>query len=77
MGHCRGRFHSNGLKNDVPGFPFRSDVVRLINVDDDFEEEEQDKVHLLVHNIAPPFLDGRIAFTKQVTEDGLTDKKGR
>ena len=44
----------------------RSDVVRLINVDDDFEEEEQDKVHLLVHNIAPPFLDGRIAFTKQV-----------
>ncbi len=42
-----------------------SGVVRKINVDEDFEEEAGDKVHLLVHNIVPPFLDGRIVFTKQ------------
>jgi len=34
-------------------------------VDEDFEEEAGSKVHLLVHNIVPPFLDGRIVFTKQ------------
>ncbi len=34
-------------------------------MDEDFEEEAGDKVHLLVHNIVPPFLDGRIVFTKQ------------
>ena len=42
-----------------------SGVVRKVNVDEDFEEEQADKVHLLVHNIVPPFLDGRIVFTKQ------------
>ena len=42
-----------------------SGVVRKANVDEDFEEEQADKVHLLVHNIVPPFLDGRIVFTKQ------------
>ena len=36
-----------------------------MNVDDDFEEEHEAKVHLLVQNIVPPFLDGRIVFTKQ------------
>ena len=36
-----------------------------MNVDEDFEEEQEGKVHLLVHNITPPFLDGRIVFTKQ------------
>lgn len=42
-----------------------SGVVTSINVDDDFEEEAIDRVHLLVHHIVPPFLDGRIVFTKQ------------
>ena len=35
------------------------------DVDEDFEEDSVAKVHLLVHNIVPPFLDGRIVFTKQ------------
>uniref|UniRef100_A0A1I7XAR3 RNA helicase n=1 Tax=Heterorhabditis bacteriophora TaxID=37862 RepID=A0A1I7XAR3_HETBA len=31
-----------------------------------FEDEtDENRVHLLVHNIVPPFLDGRIVFTKQ------------
>ena len=40
-------------------------MVQRVNVDEDFEEEAADKVHLLVHQIVPPFLDGRIVFTKQ------------
>jgi hypothetical protein len=43
----------------------RSGVVAKTNYDEDFEEEDQKRVHLLVHNMVPPFLDGRIIFTKQ------------
>lgn len=42
-----------------------SGVVHSVDVDADFDEENVDRVHLLVHNIVPPFLDGRIVFTKQ------------
>ncbi|KAK2117670.1 hypothetical protein P7K49_004556 [Saguinus oedipus] len=31
----------------------------------DFEEDNVAKVHLMVHNLVPPLLDGRIVFTKQ------------
>lgn len=41
-----------------------SGVVTSINVNEDFEEETVDRVHLLVHHTIPPFLDGRIVFTK-------------
>ncbi|KAM0749029.1 Pre-mRNA splicing factor [Meredithblackwellia eburnea MCA 4105] len=33
---------------------------------DDLDDEEETRVHLLVHDLKPPFLDGRISFTKQV-----------
>lgn len=42
-----------------------SGVVTQTEYDEDFEEVNEAKVHLLVHNIIPPFLDGRILFTKQ------------
>lgn len=42
-----------------------SGVVMTINVNEDFDEEAIERVHLLVHHIVPPFLDGRIVFTKQ------------
>jgi pre-mRNA-splicing factor ATP-dependent RNA helicase DHX38/PRP16 len=42
-----------------------SGVVRCVDVDENYDEENVDRVHLLVHNIVPPFLDGRIVFTKQ------------
>lgn len=42
-----------------------SGVVQRLEIDDDFEEDNEARVHLLVHNIVPPFLDGRIVFTKQ------------
>lgn len=43
----------------------RSGVVAKVNFDEDFDEENEARVHLQVHNIVPPFLDGRIVFTKQ------------
>jgi pre-mRNA-splicing factor ATP-dependent RNA helicase DHX38/PRP16 len=42
-----------------------SGVVMSINVNEDFEEETVERVHLLVNHTVPPFLDGRIVFTKQ------------
>ncbi|RUP44791.1 Asp-Glu-Ala-His box polypeptide 38, isoform CRA_d, partial [Jimgerdemannia flammicorona] len=43
-----------------------SGVVQRGTVDTDFDDENENRVHLLVHDIRPPFLDGRIVFTKQV-----------
>ncbi|XP_052872660.1 pre-mRNA-splicing factor ATP-dependent RNA helicase PRP16 [Anopheles cruzii] len=42
-----------------------SGVVMSVNVTEDFDEEALERVHLLVHHTVPPFLDGRIVFTKQ------------
>lgn len=47
-----------------------SGVVHRLEVDEDFEEDSAAKVHLMVHNLVPPFLDGRIVFTKQVRPPG-------
>jgi pre-mRNA-splicing factor ATP-dependent RNA helicase DHX38/PRP16 len=44
---------------------FRSGAVTRLDHDEDFDEISEAKVHLLVNNIIPPFLDGRIVFTKQ------------
>ncbi len=35
------------------------------NYDEDFAEESEARVHILVRHMFPPFLDGRITFTKQ------------
>lgn len=45
----------------------RSGIVQRLDFDDDedFNEEGEARVHLLVRNILPPFLDGRIVFTRQ------------
>jgi pre-mRNA-splicing factor ATP-dependent RNA helicase DHX38/PRP16 len=43
----------------------QSGVVTKVNVDEDFDDESESRVHLLVTNIVPPFLDGRIRFTRQ------------
>lgn len=43
----------------------RSGAVQRLDADDDFDDETETRVHILVHNIVPPFLDGRIVFTKQ------------
>ncbi|KAM3205935.1 pre-mRNA-splicing factor ATP-dependent RNA helicase DEAH7 [Capsicum annuum] len=43
----------------------RSGAVRGTEVQTDFDDEEERKVILLVHDTKPPFLDGRIVFTKQ------------
>ncbi|XP_027088374.1 pre-mRNA-splicing factor ATP-dependent RNA helicase DEAH7 isoform X1 [Coffea arabica] len=43
----------------------RSGAVRSTEVQTEFDDEEERKVILLVHDTKPPFLDGRIVFTKQ------------
>ena len=43
----------------------QSGVVSRVNPDEDFEEENEARVHILVRHMFPPFLDGRITFTKQ------------
>lgn len=43
-----------------------SGVFQRKEVDTDFDDESEARVHLLVHDIKPPFLDGRVVFTKQV-----------
>ncbi|XP_015111383.1 pre-mRNA-splicing factor ATP-dependent RNA helicase PRP16 [Diachasma alloeum] len=42
-----------------------SGVVSSLEHDNDPDDEGEARVHLLVHNVVPPFLDGRIVFTKQ------------
>ncbi|KAL3636460.1 hypothetical protein CASFOL_021007 [Castilleja foliolosa] len=43
----------------------RSGAVRGTELSTEFDNEEERKVVLLVHDTRPPFLDGRIVFTKQ------------
>ncbi len=43
-----------------------SGAVQRSHVDLDFEEDSDSKVHVLVHDLKPPFLDGRIAYTRQL-----------
>ncbi len=42
-----------------------SGVIQSLGNDEDADDDIVARVHLLVHNIVPPFLDGRIVFTKQ------------
>jgi pre-mRNA-splicing factor ATP-dependent RNA helicase DHX38/PRP16 len=43
-----------------------SGVATRKGVDLDFEDESQSAVHVMVHHLKPPFLDGRTVFTKQL-----------
>lgn len=40
-------------------------AVQQVKYSEDFDESSETKVHILVRNIVPPFLDGRTVFTKQ------------
>lgn len=43
-----------------------SGVAQRREIDTDFDEENENRVHVLVHDIKPPFLSGRVVFTKQL-----------
>ncbi|KAL2890049.1 Pre-mRNA-splicing factor ATP-dependent RNA helicase prp16 [Ceratocystis lukuohia] len=43
-----------------------SGVAQRRDLANDFDDEETIRVHLLVHELRPPFLDGRTIFTKQL-----------
>ena len=42
-----------------------SGVIRTKEIDLDFDDTEENRAILLVHDTKPPFLDGRMVFTKQ------------
>jgi hypothetical protein len=42
-----------------------SGIIGQGRFDADFEDDTQDRVHLFVHNLTPPFLDGKQIFTRQ------------
>lgn len=45
----------------------QSGVAQRRHLDDDFnDDEEGTRVHILVHDLKPPFLDGKTVFTKQI-----------
>lgn len=55
----------------------QSGVARR-DYDADFEDDPDSKVHVLVHDLKPPFLDGSVAYTKQLepinpVRDGTSD----
>ncbi|KAI0074794.1 P-loop containing nucleoside triphosphate hydrolase protein [Panus rudis PR-1116 ss-1] len=43
-----------------------SGVATKRTIDLDFEDESESTVHVMVHDLKPPFLDGRTVFTKQL-----------
>ena len=43
----------------------QSGVARETSVDTEFADDEDSRVQIMVHNIKPPFLDGRVTFTTQ------------
>jgi pre-mRNA-splicing factor ATP-dependent RNA helicase DHX38/PRP16 len=43
-----------------------SGVAQRTEFNDDFDDEEEVRVHLMVHDLKPPFLDGKKIFTKQL-----------
>ena len=62
-------FHQQQKNRDVEKWEtnrmLQSGVVSMDRMDEDFEEESEARVHVTVHHMVPPFLDGRITFTKQ------------
>ena len=44
----------------------QSGVMREAEVSLEFDNEEDERTQLMVHNMKPPFLDGRVSFTRQV-----------
>ncbi len=43
----------------------QSGVAVRAEIDTDFNEEDDSRVQLMVHRLAPPFLDGRVSFSNQ------------
>ena len=43
-----------------------SGIASKAALDLDFEDESESMVHVIVHNLKPPFLDGRTVYTKQL-----------
>lgn len=62
-------FHQQQRNRDVEKWEtnrmYQGGAVAHLEQDEDFVEENEARVNILVHHMFPPFLDGRITFTKQ------------
>jgi pre-mRNA-splicing factor ATP-dependent RNA helicase DHX38/PRP16 len=62
-------FHQQQKNKDLEKWEtnrmLQSGVVSKMSYDEDLIEENEARVHIIVRNIVPPFLDGRFTFTKQ------------
>jgi len=43
-----------------------SGIAQRTSVDTDFEDDSESRVHILIRDLKPPFLDGHVVFTKQL-----------
>jgi hypothetical protein len=61
-------YHTQNADNDLweANRMLTSGVATRKTVDLDFEDESESTVHVMTHDIKPPFLDGRTVFTKQL-----------
>jgi len=68
MSRSRFRFHLQNADTDAweNNRMMTSGVMTKGMVDLDFEDDSGSRVHVLVHDIKPPFLDGRVAYTRQL-----------
>ncbi|UZJ51768.1 hypothetical protein CBS101457_001088 [Exobasidium rhododendri] len=39
---------------------------KMIDLDENMDDESENQVHLLIHDLRPPFLDGKTVFTRQI-----------
>jgi pre-mRNA-splicing factor ATP-dependent RNA helicase DHX38/PRP16 len=62
-------FHQQQKNRDVDKWEtnrmLQSGAISQVHPDEDFEEETEARVNIIVRHMFPPFLDGRITFTKQ------------
>lgn len=60
--------HNQNADNDLweANRMVTSGVATRKEIDLDFEDESESSVHVMVHDLKPPFLDGRTVFTKQL-----------
>ena len=62
-------FHQQQKNKDLEKWEtnrmLQSGVVSKLAMDEDLNEENEARVHIIVRNVVPPFLDGRFTFTKQ------------
>jgi pre-mRNA-splicing factor ATP-dependent RNA helicase DHX38/PRP16 len=53
-----------------------SGVAMRAEVQTEFDDEEDNRVRLIVHHTKPPFVDGRVTFSKQLSTVAIVKDPG-